>query len=127
MYAVIKTGGKQYKVAPGALVAVAKIAGAPAEPIVAPTVVASAARPWRVFLGENGSGKSSALRAVALALAGDEVDVLVERCGLRWGDLLRRGTTQGRVRVEFTGEDAIDLEFTADGPTEASRAVLPRS
>jgi large subunit ribosomal protein L21 len=27
MYAVIKTGGKQYKVAPGALVAVAKIAG----------------------------------------------------------------------------------------------------
>jgi large subunit ribosomal protein L21 len=27
MYAVIKTGGKQYKVAPGGLVAVAKIAG----------------------------------------------------------------------------------------------------
>lgn len=112
---------------PDPVVAATKVAGAPHQPSTTPPVVSSAARPWRVFLGENGSGKSSALRAVALALAGDGVDALVERCELSWADLLRRGTTQGRVRLEFTGEDAIDLRFTASGPTDESRAVLPRT
>ncbi len=83
-------------------------------------------RPWRVFLGENGSGKSSALRALALALAGDRVDAVVEECGLVWSDLLRRGTEQGQVLVELTGGHSIDLRFTADGPTPESRAALPR-
>jgi len=83
-------------------------------------------RPWRVFLGENGSGKSSALRAIALALAGDQVDALVAECGLAWSDLLRRGSEEGRVLVEFTGGHSIDLRFTADGPTPKSRSLLPR-
>jgi hypothetical protein len=112
---------------PDSAVPATKVAHVPADPTVAPAVVSAAARPWRVFLGENGSGKSSALRAVALALAGDDVDSLVERCNLRWGDLLRRGATEGRVRLEFTGEDVIDLRFTADGPTDEARAALPRT
>jgi hypothetical protein len=102
------------------VLAVSKTAPPPTNP-----AVGSSSRPWRVFLGENGSGKSSALRAVALAVAGDEVDALVELCGLEWRDLLRRGTTDGSIRLELTGGDAIELAFTADGPTAESQANLP--
>ena len=74
-----------------------------------------AKRPWRVFLGENGSGKSSVLRAIALALATTELETLREQCNLAWTDLLRRGATDGRVLLEFTGGSKIDLRITAAG------------
>ncbi len=85
-----------------------------------------AGRPWRVLLGENGSGKSSVLRAIALALATGQVEDLVERCDLQWGDLLRRGSTSGRVLVEFSGTDSsIELRFTEAGaePPETPLSV----
>ncbi len=74
-----------------------------------------AKRPWRVFLGENGSGKSSALRAIALALATTQLESLREQCDLAWTDLLRRGATESRVLLEFTGGGKIDLRITAAG------------
>jgi energy-coupling factor transporter ATP-binding protein EcfA2 len=54
---------------------------------------------WNVFLGNNGSGKSTILRAIALALSGDEPTVVrpaAER-------LLRVGSTEGRVDVTLDG------------------------
>lgn len=72
---------------------------------------------WKMLLGENGSGKSSFLQAVALALSGEAVDDVVESGQLKWSDLLRRTTgpdkpTQGRVVLQFTGGQKIDLRFT---------------
>ncbi|MEV5003089.1 AAA family ATPase [Nocardioides sp. LML1-1-1.1] len=72
-------------------------------------------RPWAMFLGENGVGKSSVLKAIGLALAGDSLGDLVERCGLRWSDLLRTGTERGFVAVEFTGGIVVKLEFDRNG------------
>jgi hypothetical protein len=72
---------------------------------------------WKVLLGENGSGKSSIMHAIALALTGDRLDEFVASAGLSWSKILRRPTDdedvrQGRVLLEFTGGQKIDLRFT---------------
>ncbi|MDA8020509.1 MAG: hypothetical protein MPN21_23975 [Thermoanaerobaculia bacterium] len=66
---------------------------------------------WTVFLGENGSGKSCYLQAIAVALAGDRLDDLIASTGLEWRLLLRRGQKQGRVCLRFTGGASVDLRF----------------
>ncbi|MEM7092677.1 MAG: AAA family ATPase [Actinomycetota bacterium] len=74
------------------------------------------ARRWRVLLGENGSGKSSILNAIALALCGPEIDRVMHRVALTWKDIYRWGATdQGKVRLDFTGGQRIDLRFDVDG------------
>lgn len=55
---------------------------------------------WYMLLGENGTGKSSILQAVACALAGQAG---VERLKLRASDLLRHDAETGEVRVDVTG------------------------
>jgi predicted ATPase len=55
---------------------------------------------WYMLLGENGSGKSSILQAVACALAGQAG---AKRLGIRPSDLLRRGAAKGEVRVHVSG------------------------
>lgn len=77
-------------------------------------------RRWKMFLGENGSGKSSILHAIALALSGAELETVLEDAGLDWADLLRWGEDDGkrpdgRVLIEFTGRQKIDLRFDAEG------------
>lgn len=76
-------------------------------------------RRWKMFLGENGSGKSSILHAIALALCGAELETVLEDAGLDWDDLLRWGDEDGerpdgRVLIEFTGGRKIDLRFDAE-------------
>jgi uncharacterized protein (TIGR02646 family) len=75
--------------------------------------------PWLVFLGENGTGKSSILQAIALTLMGDK-----DRRGLTYnarsavrnvikGGRRRRGATKGSVRVWITGfPEPITLTFS---------------
>lgn len=73
-------------------------------------------RRWKTLLGENGSGKSSVLQAIGLALAGDELQALVDATGIEWRRMYRRGADeQGRVVIEFTGGARVDLRFDADG------------
>lgn len=55
---------------------------------------------WFVLLGENGSGKSSVLQALACALVGQAG---VDRLGIKASSLLRRGCSKGEVRVHVTG------------------------
>lgn len=67
--------------------------------------------PWLMLLGENGTGKSSVLQAVALTLAGDkyrsELEPLV--CP---GDVVRHGCEEGEVRVFVSGvADPFVLRF----------------
>ena len=69
---------------------------------------------WKALLGENGSGKSSILHAIALALTGDRLDEFCAAAGLDWSNMLRRADEdiQGRILLEFTGGQKIDLRFT---------------
>ena len=76
------------------------------------------ARRWWSLLGENGSGKSSILQAISLALAGDYIDKLVEDKKLEWKKFLRRPSvndseqiSQGRICLEFRGGTRVDLRF----------------
>lgn len=68
---------------------------------------------WTALLGENGSGKSCFLQALGLALAGDRLDDLIADAHLEWSRMLRRGATQGRVYLRFTGGSTVDLRFNA--------------
>lgn len=53
---------------------------------------------WHVVLGDNGSGKSSFLRSIALALVGP-----TEAAGLRqsWGEWIRTGADKATVELEI--------------------------
>src|SRR5262245_23056525 len=69
---------------------------------------------WRVFVGENGAGKSSVLQALALALAGE---YQMRNVVINWEKILRRprGNRQrpreGFVKVVLSTGDVIDLRF----------------
>lgn len=66
---------------------------------------------WHVVIGDNGSGKSTFLRAIALALVGpDEAAAL----RLDWKDWLSHGQEQGSVRLDLSYNDAID-KFAGKG------------
>jgi len=54
---------------------------------------------WHVILGNNGAGKSSFLRAIALVLVGS-----TEAAGLRqpWDDWLRTGTDEATIELAIS-------------------------
>ena len=60
---------------------------------------------WHVILGDNGSGKSSVIRALALALIGP-VDAAATR--ENWHDWVRHGASTASVQVEVTPEARFD-------------------
>jgi hypothetical protein len=77
--------------------------------------------PWLALIGENGSGKSSILHAVALALAGDEYRRALP---LTPQEVLTYGENEGYVRLYLTGGDApIELHYRRD--SDRFEAVVP--
>jgi len=62
----------------------------------------TSSEPWLVFLGENGVGKSSVLKAIALALMGqtylDSLDITIN-------DVLKYGKRSGFIRVYGKGNN----------------------
>lgn len=71
-----------------------------------------AAVPWTVVFGPNGCGKSTILKAIAVALAGNEAPESA-------GRLLRNGETEGAIEVQF-GAHMIRTRLLRD----RSRVVL---
>jgi energy-coupling factor transporter ATP-binding protein EcfA2 len=66
---------------------------------------------WHVVLGDNGSGKSTFLRAVALALVGPSDAAALRQS---WGDWLRHRTSSGKILVTFDYDVAYD-QFSGGG------------
>lgn len=64
-----------------------------------PLVAEDEPRKWTFLLGENGTGKSTVLRSIGLALAGSEA--LPELLG-EPGDWVRLGTSEGRIRLQLS-------------------------
>jgi large subunit ribosomal protein L21 len=115
MYAVIKTGGKQYKVAPGALVAVAKIAGEAGDTVAFEEVL--------LVGGENDTSLGSPLVSGA-TVAGEIVGqkrtakILVFKKRRRQNSKRSRGHRQDQTIVRIT-------EILTDGRKPEIRKAAP--
>jgi uncharacterized protein (TIGR02646 family) len=65
--------------------------------------------PWLLFLGENGVGKSSVLKAITVALCGESY---IRKLQLNPRDLLKRGESSGYIHLYLKGEsDFIQVTF----------------
>lgn len=60
---------------------------------------------WNVILGDNGSGKSSFLRAISLALIGPREAVAARQ---DWSTWLRSGRDEAQVRIEIVPDEEYD-------------------
>jgi len=84
---------------------------------------------WLLILGENGTGKSSVLNAVALALMGEKERI---RLGLNDGSQLATYATNGQVvkgfvEVQLTGGgEPVRIDFRSDSSTIVSNAPDPK-
>ncbi len=68
------------------------------------TVPGSGRTPWFMLLGENGTGKSTVLQAIALTLVGAKgVARLIESGAVRPDDYVRYRCKTGTVSVQVTG------------------------
>lgn len=79
-------------------------------------IEATSRSPWIMLLGENGIGKSSILKAVALAFMDDEV---AQRLVGSPADVVNRESRGGKgsVRVHFNRSDTpLTVEFSRDAP-----------
>lgn len=56
--------------------------------------------PWLLFLGENGVGKSSILKAFVIGLTGKEY---IKDLGIKGGDLLKHGQENGYIKIHLVG------------------------
>ena len=75
---------------------------------------------WHVVIGDNGAGKSTFLRAVALALVGpSEAKALREN----WDDWLTRGEPRGRVTLQLDHDTKVDKSARRGKPV--TRYFLP--
>jgi AAA domain, putative AbiEii toxin, Type IV TA system/AAA domain len=69
--------------------------------------------PWLLLLGENGVGKSSLLKAVALALVDEEER---RRRAPDASEVVRRGARTGEVRLRFSDGRRVELGFDRGSP-----------
>lgn len=68
--------------------------------------------PCAFFLGENGTGKSSILQAITLALLGKNYKEIISDLKIKPKDILRNGTSSGFVKLELKGFAPIKLSFS---------------
>ncbi|MBK7000016.1 MAG: AAA family ATPase [Rhodoferax sp.] len=68
---------------------------------------------WTVFTGDNGSGKSSLLKAIAVGLTGKETARALQPNFQRW---VREGASEGHIALTIVPEKGVD-EFSGGGKT----------
>ncbi|MER9140305.1 AAA family ATPase [Mesorhizobium sp. M0830] len=78
--------------------------------------------PWLMLLGENATGKSTVLQAIALALVGDKYfERVVAQTGLDLSGLVRRGADFGEISIHLSGASQPRvLKIFKDGRLEHS-------
>lgn len=81
----------------------------------------SLGEPWLLFLGENGVGKSSLLKAIAIGVMGHEY---ITALGIKGGDVLKHGSHKGCIKVHLVGAEA-PAEVTFSKQHIASNIQLP--
>ena len=74
---------------------------------------------WHVLIGDNGAGKSTILRSIALALIGGQ-----QAAGLRedWKVWLKKGEIDGRINLDLVREPNFDLTTYA-GVVQGQRSL----
>jgi energy-coupling factor transporter ATP-binding protein EcfA2 len=83
-------------------------------------------RPWLLFLGENGVGKSSILKAIAIALMGTTNQN-------KWAEylnpnsLLKRGKSKGFIKLSYNDGEETLVSFTKDSSELISTLKTPIS
>ncbi|HXD32268.1 MAG TPA: AAA family ATPase [Pyrinomonadaceae bacterium] len=66
---------------------------------------------WHVIIGDNGAGKSTVLRSIALALVGPKEAIALRQ---NWNDWLTRGKSSGEIRLTLNYNVKLD-KFTGSG------------
>jgi energy-coupling factor transporter ATP-binding protein EcfA2 len=64
---------------------------------------------WNIILGDNGVGKSTILKAIALAFAGKDGQPLASR-------LLKSGSTAGQIKLVASDGQVFEVEILSRGP-----------
>ncbi|HZE38045.1 MAG TPA: 50S ribosomal protein L21 [Stackebrandtia sp.] len=99
MYAIVKTGGKQYKVAEGDVLEVEKLAGEPGDSVTLPAVL----------LVDDGKVTTDAAKLAGVTVNGELVDHLkgpkikIHKFKNKTGYHKRQGHRQQLTRVKVTG------------------------
>lgn len=77
---------------------------------------------WHVLIGDNGSGKSTVVRAIALALVGPhEAEALRED----WNEWLTNGADKGSISLQLVRDEALDsLRIPPGTPPETGEEKL---
>jgi hypothetical protein len=75
---------------------------------------------WHVIIGDNGSGKSTFLRSIALALVGPREAIALRQ---DWNDWLRRGQASGHVFLGLFADKNLD-KFVGQGPPLKNQQIL---
>jgi predicted ATP-binding protein involved in virulence len=68
---------------------------------------------WHVLLGDNGSGKSSVIRSIALALTGpDEAAALRQN----WAEWLRKDQEKASIQANSSASKSLSQTVMPSGP-----------
>src|SRR5262249_2202748 len=75
---------------------------------------------WHVLLGDNGAGKSTFVRSIALAFVGPSEAVALRQS---WADWLRKGEAEGTIEVQIDHNPTVDKVATPGKP--ATKFYIP--